>query len=95
MAWAAAHMEETNRPSTPNGVKKVCKFRVNRKGTGSLNSTMPFISYAATRCPRRGRELSIFTQNTVQKQVCMLPIAPPNCTGMEVILKHFSCVLGK
>ena len=28
-------------PSTPKGVKKVCRLRVSRKGTGSLRSKTP------------------------------------------------------
>lgn len=39
--WAAAAMAETKTPSMPKGVKKVCRLRVRRKGTGSLRSSMP------------------------------------------------------
>jgi hypothetical protein len=45
-ACAAAHMADTIRPSTPKWEKNACMFLVSRKGTGSLNSIMPFASYA-------------------------------------------------
>jgi len=41
---AAAHMADTIRPSTPKWEKNACMFRVSLKGTGSLNSIIPFES---------------------------------------------------
>mmetsp|Transcript_23526 Transcript_23526/g.76545 ORF Transcript_23526/g.76545 Transcript_23526/m.76545 type:complete len:211 (-) Transcript_23526:2461-3093(-) len=43
-ACAAAHIADTNVPSTPNGVKNVSRLRVRRNGTGSPESRMPFMS---------------------------------------------------
>ncbi len=34
-------MAVMNTPSTPKGVKKVCRLRVSLKGTGSLRSNTP------------------------------------------------------
>ena len=41
LTCAATAMAVMKMPSTPNGVKKVCKLRVSRNGTGSLRSRIP------------------------------------------------------
>ena len=41
LTWAATAMAVMKTPSTPKGVKKVCRLRVSLKGTGSLRSNTP------------------------------------------------------
>lgn len=41
LTWAATAIAVMKTPSTPKGVKKVCRLRVSLNGTGSLRSNTP------------------------------------------------------
>lgn len=53
LTWAATAMAVMKTPSTPKGVKKVCRLRVSLKGTGSLRSSTPLHTISTLHTERK------------------------------------------
>lgn len=89
VTWAATAMAVMKTPSTPKGVKKVCRLRVSLKGTGSLRSNTPLHTIIMLQKRQTNRQT---IKNKERKEETLSGNATQGRWRCSYLLKHASRV---